>query len=300
MTTIVRRKQRLLDNLPSLLNQSYPYDKLVINVDDDLSNEECEWYENLKELDSRIEINKAEAKWRSCNKLLPTLKLYPDDIVITVDDDIFYPKNCIMQLVMEHVKHPECVIAHEINPIIMTDSYVTYLNSYDVMMKQVEWGKYLSNCALFPPHTFDNTDLYDYDKMITCTQGTHDELWFWIQSTINKVQTVGLNYVRTFEPEVVEQYADGEYRLSLTNNTNEKINEYMKTINEIYGQKLLEAIKSKPVVFTITQDNIYSFLFLLPYIKALYKEYKMDIGELTKDWSNKVISAINGINVTSW
>ena len=298
MTTIPKRRQRLTDNLPFLLNQTYPFDKLVINIDDNLSDDDYKWYESIKELDPRIEIDKAEAKWRSCNKLLPTLKKYPNDIIITVDDDVAYPKDCIMQLVIEHVKHPDCIIAHEINPIMVNDGYVTYFNSYDVKLKQIEWGKYLSNCALFPPHTFDNTDLYDYEKMMKCTQGTHDELWFWVQSTINVVQCIGLNYVRSFASEIIEEYGDGEYRLSIVNNSNEKIDEYMKEINDMYGEKLIKAIESKSVLFKITQDNIYSFLFLLPYIKARYKKYKLDISELTKDWSSKIINAINGKEAT--
>ena len=294
MTTIPKRKKRLMDNLPALLNQTYRYDKLIINIDDNLSDEDYEWYENLKGLDHRIEINKSEAKWRSCNKLLPTLKLYPHDIIITLDDDVFYPMDTIMELIVEHIKHPDCVIAHEINPIVVNENYITYVNGYDVKLKQVEWGKYLSNCALFPPYTFDGTDLYDYDKMMKCTHGTHDELWFWIQSTINKVQCVGLNYVRSFAPEMLEQYAQDEYCLSAFNNTEEKIEDYMRTINEVYGKKLISAIKSKPTMFTITKDNIYAFMFLLPYIGHMYKDAQVTTDRLTKDWTNKLLGILNG------
>ena len=294
MTTIPKRKQRLMDNLPALLNQTYRYDKLIINIDDNLSEEDYKWYDELKQLDSRIEINKAEAKWRSCNKLLPTLKKYPHDIIITLDDDVYYPKDSVRYLVEEHMKHPQCVIAHEINPILVSEDYVTYLNGYDTKLMQVEWGKYLSNCALFPPYTFDGTDLYDYDKMMDCTNGTHDELWFWVQSTLNGVQCVGLNYVRSFAPEMLQQYQEGEYCLSAFNNTESKIDEYMKKINKMYGKRLLEEIDKKPTVFTITKDNIYSFFFLLPYIRGLYHNIKLSFVDLTKDWKNKLIGVIRG------
>lgn len=293
MTTIPKRKKRLTDNLPFLIHQSYPYDKLIINVDDNLSEEDYEWYNSLKQQDPRIEINKSEAKWRSCNKLLPTLKKYPHDIIITLDDDVAYPRDTIKCLVEEHIKHPDCIIAHEVNPIVLKDKYVTYVNGYDVKLMQVEWGKYLSNCALYPPYSFDE-DLYDYDKMLECTNGTHDELWFWIQSTIHGVQCVGLNYVRSFAPEMLEQYREDEYCLSAFNNTEQKIDEYMQKINKMYGKRLIDNIKAKPVVFTITKDNIYSFLFLLPYIKGLYADAMLQTRDLTKDWMAKLYNVLNG------
>ena len=297
MTTIPKRMGRLTDNIPAILGQTYKFDKLVINIDDNLSDEDYEWYEKFAKQDARIEINKAEAKWRSCNKLLPTLKKYPNDIIITLDDDIYYPKDTIKELVEWNEKHPECIITHEVNPIWISDEkdYVGYHNFYDVMLMQKEWGKYFSNCCLFPPHTFDGTDLYDYDKMMECTNGTHDELWFWVQSTINGVQCIGLNYVRSFASEMLKQYEEGEYQLTAFNNTEEKIESYMKKINEMYGERLLKNIFSKKVEFEVTKDNIYSFIYLWPIIKREYW-YNMDIVlvNLTKNWKYKLIRVIKG------
>ena len=295
MTTIPKRKERLTDNLPSLLNQSFQFNKLVINIDDNLSEEDYKWYESLKEKDNRIEINKCESKWRSCNKLLPTIKKYPEDVVITVDDDIYYPVDTIKLLVETYENNKDCIITHEINPINFNQemTYVTYENAYDAMLLQREWGKYFSNCCLFPPHVFDGSDLFDFDKMMECTNGTHDELWFWVQSTINGVQCIGLNYVRSFAPEMLKQYEEGEYQLTTFNNTAEKIEGYMKKINEMYGERLIKNITSKNVSFKITKDNIYAFFFLLPYIRQAYwYGFDLDIESLTIDWRNKVLDVI--------
>ena len=295
MTTIPKRKERLTDNLPSILKQSYQFDKLVINIDDNLSEDDYQWYENLKEEDSRIEINKCESKWRSCNKLLPTIKKYPEDIVITVDDDIYYPVDTIKLLVEVYENNKDCIITHEINPINFNRdmTYVSYENAYDVMLLQREWGKYFSNCCLFPPHVFDGSDLFDYDKMMECTNGTHDELWFWVQSTINGVQCIGLNYVRSFAPEMLKQYEEGEYQLTTFNNTAEKIEGYMKKINEMYGERLIKNITSKNVTFKVTKDNIYAFFFLLPYIRQIYwYGFDLEFNTLTTDWRNKLLDVI--------
>ena len=47
MATIPSRKNRLLENIPSLIHQRYHYDKLIINVLDNLSDEDYEFYNNI-------------------------------------------------------------------------------------------------------------------------------------------------------------------------------------------------------------------------------------------------------------
>ena len=69
------RKGRLKDLINIILKQSWQgFEKFCINIDDNLSKEDYEFYDILKEIDNRIEINICDHKWRSCNKLLPTLK----------------------------------------------------------------------------------------------------------------------------------------------------------------------------------------------------------------------------------
>ena len=290
LTTIPVRKTRLMENLPSLLGQSYYFDKLVINVDDNLSEDDYKFYHTLTEIDSRIEINKSESRWRSCNKLLPTIKMYPEDIIITVDDDIYYPVHCVKYLVEQYMITPDCVIAHEVNPIeIDENGFITFKNKVDIKLKQVQCGKYLSNCCLFPPHIFDESDVFDYDKMMACTHGTHDELWFWVNSLSNGVQTVGLNYVLSFEAENIRPWGKDEYKLTDFNNTDEKILGYMKTINEMYGEKMLETLKSKPVVFFLDKDNVQTFIYLQNYLRRIYPYgFLIDFGDLTKNWIKEV------------
>ena len=289
MTTIPNRLERLKENLPSLLNQSYKFDKLVINIDDNLSKEDYEQYESLKELDERIEINLSEAKWRSCNKLLPTLIRYPNDVVITVDDDIYYPVDSIKLLVEKWNENTDCIITHEINPIFIENGYIGYKNAFDVMLEQKEWGKYFSNCCLFPPHCFDGSDLFDYDKMMECTKGLHDELWFWVNSTINGVQCIGLNYIYSFSAEILRPYTDDEYQLTNYNKENTNIADYMDKINERYGKRLIGNVLRKPVMFKLNKDNVNLFIVLFEQIRNTYNYvFNVDVNGLTSAWRDKV------------
>lgn len=295
MATMSSRMARLKENLPSIINQSYNFDKLIINIDDNITEEEYSFYLELKKEDERIEIKKRDSKLRSYKKLLPVLPEYPDDVIITIDDDIYYPKDCFKYLVEQYEKTPDCIIAHETNPILINKekNYVDFIIGFDIKLLQKSWPKYLSGCALFPPHVFDGTDIFDIEKMMYCTKGLHDELWFWVNSTLNGVMVVGLNYVRSFEPEVLTPYNEDEFRLANINAKNSQNKEYMDAINELYGERLLVQINSKKVLFEINKDNVYSFLFLLPYIRSFYNYgCTVKVDNLTRDWKYKVLNAI--------
>ena len=296
MATMSCRKERLLENLPSILEQSQDFDKLIINIDDNISVEDIVFYTELSKKDNRIFINSADSKWRSCNKLLPTLLMFPNDNIITVDDDVYYPKECFKKLVELSEKNPGCIVSHETQPIIISDdNQINYLNQIDIKIKQRCWSKYLSNCALFPPHVFDGTDLFDYDKMMKVTKGMHDELWFWVNSTLNKVKVVSSNYIRTFSYDILTPWKKDEFRLCDFNTVSDNHKEHMKQVNEEYGERLIEIIKNNPAEFILDESNIAQFLHEKKYISILYgKNMKIIINGLTKGWVEVLKHSVKG------
>ena len=295
MATMPCRKERISENIESILNQTYHFDILLINVDDNLNDDEYQWYNDFAKQDERIIINKSEAKWRSCNKLLPALNMYPDDLIISIDDDIYYPKDVIKELIEQHKKTPEYIIAHEVQPILINDNKISYFNGLDVKLKQVEWGKYMSNCALYPPHSFDGTDLFNYDKMMYYTNGVHDELWFWFNSTLNKIKVIGLNFIRTFATDIKTPWKEGEFRLADFNNDKTVLDSYMIKINESYGKDLLEIILNDKPVFVLNKDNVALFCHELDIIKKIYNYgFKLNIDNLTSGWKMVLKQVLNG------
>lgn len=292
MATMVSRKERLLENLPSLLKEQetnkHVFDKFYINIPNDLELSDMEFYKGLEKLDERIEIRLADAKWRSCNKLLPTLEKHPNDVIITVDDDIYYPQDCLQMLLDEAEKtNFKYIIAHEVNPIIVDDENhrVRYVNTWDLKMRQVEFGKYLTNCCLFPPHVFDGTDVFNYDKMMELTDGLHDELWFWANTTLNGVQCIGLDYVKTFEGEVKRPWQFNEFRLGRINSMGHNVDRYNFLINSLYGKALYEVISKSEKVINVDCTNLYRLLNEASTYINFYGDYTLNV-KLTKWYAN--------------
>lgn len=97
----------------SLLNQSFPPDKLILWLDEDSfpQREKNLPRDLLKFRQFGLTINWCE-NLRSYKKLIPALKKYPDDIIVTADDDLFYRPDWLKILYDEHTKNPNCIVAH--------------------------------------------------------------------------------------------------------------------------------------------------------------------------------------------
>lgn len=102
----------------SLLNQSFPPDKLILWLDEDsFPRREKDLPRDLLELrDFGLTIDWCE-NLRSYKKLIPALEKYPDDIIVTADDDIFYRPDWLKILYDAHLKEPDCVVAHRAHRI---------------------------------------------------------------------------------------------------------------------------------------------------------------------------------------
>ena len=56
---------------------------------------------------------------RSYTKLLPSLKMFPEAHIVTIDDDIFYPHDFLENLKAAHLKNPHSIVAN----MVMKMSY---------------------------------------------------------------------------------------------------------------------------------------------------------------------------------
>lgn len=109
LTTIEYRLPRLHYVIRSLLNQSVSFKKIILWVNKDLKHKIPK---SLLKLESeRFEIRYSEGS-SSHRKLVETLKIYPNEYIVTCDDDLMYPRDWLDRLLNEHAKYPQAVMAH--------------------------------------------------------------------------------------------------------------------------------------------------------------------------------------------
>ena len=110
LTSYKKRINLVHKTIESLLQQSLLPEKIILW----LSNEEFpNKIQNLPDSLKRLICNKFSIQFckdiHSYKKLIPTLRLYPDSAIVTVDDDVVYGKNLVSSLVESYKKSPHMI-----------------------------------------------------------------------------------------------------------------------------------------------------------------------------------------------
>lgn len=95
-----------LGNLPAVLDtifgQTVPPDLVVLNL---ARGEELPPVLDAYIASHKIQVNRVEDT-KVYKKLIPTLRLYPEACVVSIDDDWLYPAGMLEDFVKTHLKHP--------------------------------------------------------------------------------------------------------------------------------------------------------------------------------------------------
>lgn len=118
---------------------------------------------------------------RSYKKLVPTLCRYPDDAIITIDDDLIYEFDLLEHLITAYQKCPDYVYYKR--------SHRMVLNQQNKLMKYTQWGweqkseipdiMYFPTGGagtLYPPHSLDKEVINSEVFLDICPFA--DDVWF--------------------------------------------------------------------------------------------------------------------------
>lgn len=128
-----------------------------------------------------LEVLYNQRNIRSFTKLIPTLRLCPDAIIVTIDDDMFYQPDMLEGLLKVHQIYPDDVLANRVDTIVLgSDGKPLTCLKWNLFQKPVEPSPL--NVALgvegvlYPPNSFDEEVLNEDVFMSICP--TADDLWF--------------------------------------------------------------------------------------------------------------------------
>lgn len=178
--------------LKSIIKQNFVYDKIVLWLAESQFPDRI-LPSSLIEL-AEEEINKLCIEWcsdlKSYKKLIPALKKYPDDVIITADDDIIYPDDWLQRLVLSYNKDPNYIYAMRCHRIkISIDGHLLKYKDWDFEISHSESPRFINfpttgGGVLFPPNCFSNSDVLDKNKFMKyLSKG--DDIWFWGHAIIN-------------------------------------------------------------------------------------------------------------------
>lgn len=126
---------------------------------------------------------------RSYRKLVPALRDFPDDIIVTIDDDVDYHPDMLAELLKAHERYPEDIIAHRTKRVKPGAPYKKWKKYrwYHFLLKR--WHRRYDTMqtgvagVLYPPGVLKK-EMID-DDLFTRLSPTADDIWFWAAAVAN-------------------------------------------------------------------------------------------------------------------
>lgn len=220
LTSYPARINSINVTIESLLKQTHPADKVILwlapeqfpNREDDLPKKLLDLKKHGLTIDWYHDI-------RSYKKLIPALRMYPDDVIITADDDIIYSPTMIQKLWDSYCQYPTEIEAHRITKFVYEN------NDFDAISGghdcyQTSFLNKLTGCGgvLYPPRCM-NQDVLN-EQLFMHLAPTNDDQWFWLMAVLNdtKIRVVHdneckLHYVPNTQDNCLSTTNDGDDNL---------------------------------------------------------------------------------------
>ena len=190
--------------IQSILNGSVKPDKLVLYL---MASQFPEGkippeLQEMMDKNSIFEVLFYDEDIRSYTKLIPALKDFPNDVIVTIDDDVFYHKNMLRGLLRSHKRYPDAIIGHRVRHLKLNAPYSQWkrYKSYRYLIKG--WRPKFANLqtgvggVLYPPQSL-KPEMLD-SKIFMEIAPTVDDVWFWAAAVANgtKIAPVPFGHIK--------------------------------------------------------------------------------------------------------
>lgn len=147
--------------------------------------------QHLPDAVKKLQVDGLEIRYcedlKSYKKIIPALEVFPDSIVVTADDDIYYWPDWLWELIQESKKYPVDVIAHRVHRIqydgMMMRPYCEWLeNVADGVMSGANFATGIGG-ILYPPGCFKAEVLAKEKFMDLCPNA--DDVWLYWMTRLN-------------------------------------------------------------------------------------------------------------------
>lgn len=233
LTSIPFRLNRLHLVIKSLLLQTSRPKKIILWLDNSLQNKIPT---NLKKLYGDIFSIEFTSLNSSHVKLVPTLEKYPNEIIVTCDDDLVYDKDWLKDLYEEHLQYPQDIVAYTVRQI-QFDENNNLLPYNQWKIKDLSKSSTLLalgyNGILYPPNTLPKETLNSELYMRLAPKA--DDLWFKAMALLNNTT---IRKVRKIPKENIPIMATQKVSLKKQNIGKLKNNQQWEALVEHFNLKL--------------------------------------------------------------
>lgn len=178
----------------SLLSQTVKPDKIVLWL-----GEEKFPGQELPSIYTELQKCGVDIRFRpdlkSHTKYFYAFQEFPDDIIITVDDDLLYRNTLIEELYTSYLAYPDCVSALRVHKIRFNDDftikpYAEWIYEYSGKIGDASHRYFATGVGgvLYPPHLL-HSEVTNLSAIKTYCHN-HDDLWLKVMEVMNDVRVV--------------------------------------------------------------------------------------------------------------
>ncbi|MGN0347431.1 MAG: glycosyltransferase [Lachnospiraceae bacterium] len=251
LTTFTDRIDKVWITITSLLNQTKKPKKILLWLaSSQFPNGESNLPKKLLRLKERgLEIRFCDEDIRSHKKYYYTMKEYPEDYVVTVDDDMLYPENCLEQLWETHLRYPDCVCCQYAHLITLNvdkslKPYSEWTSSYEEgdtpQMRLLPVG---CGGVLYPPKAL-HSEVLNLDAIKELCPNM-DDLWLKCMAVLNHTKAVTCNCGSQIYFDIPGTRKSGLYHTNVGTDNRLTNDHAMQAIMRRYPEVLNEIQKEK-------------------------------------------------------
>ena len=186
LTTYGKRLYSVYLAIESVMQGTMKPNRLILWLEEELKDEPLPYSLRLQ-MKRGLEVRYTK-DIRQYKKLIPTLKLCPNSVIVTIDDDALYEIDTLERLVSAYNKNPHYIYASRIRKIALNNDgvvepYRTWENvPNDTLPSNLNLAIGLEG-ILYPPGSLSD-EVFDEDSFMKYCP-TNDDLWFWLMAKKN-------------------------------------------------------------------------------------------------------------------
>lgn len=199
LTSYRPRFSTLKYTLQALLGQSVKADRIILWLS----------FEDEKYLSDDISVLKDQGleirvtdDIRSYKKIIAALENFPDAVIVTADDDIFYRQNWLEHLVDAWDGDNRHIVAHKVRKVLLDkEGNPLQYNNWQWSVKNAEQGQYLFPVGyggvLYPPGALMRPEVFN-KEMFTSLAPNADDLWLYFMGKLSGCKYSSTGYQDNF------------------------------------------------------------------------------------------------------
>ena len=193
LTTYGKRLYEVYLSIESIMEQTMRPNKIVLWLSDELKGKPLPM--TLQgQMKRGLEIRYCK-DIRSYTNLIYSLKAFPDDFIITIDDDIIYHFDLVENLVNSYLNDPAHVYCNRMRKVkLSSDQALLPYQNWNLVISDddASFYNFLTGVGgvLYFPHCFTSEVFNEKMFMSLCPYG--DDIWFYAMLVLNGVKCKGI------------------------------------------------------------------------------------------------------------